>query len=63
MQSWGFMELQKGNLLAAVMLLERSVLYDPQRCAPVMRWHLVRRAQETVGSRRRSRRLQDELVS
>eukprot|EP00884_Botryococcus_braunii_P004650 jgi/Botrbrau1/14186/Bobra.182_3s0119.1 len=61
-QSWGFMELQKGNLLAAVLLLERSVVHDPQRCGPVLRWQLVRHAQETVVSRRRTRRLQNELV-
>lgn len=52
-QAWGLMELQKGNLLAAVMMLERCAATDPDTCAPLLRWKPVRDAQKTVGSRRR----------
>ncbi|KAK9846412.1 hypothetical protein WJX81_003324 [Elliptochloris bilobata] len=55
-QAWGLMELQRGNVLAAVLLLERSVAHDP-RCSPVLRWKAVRTARQTVGSRRRLRAL------
>ncbi len=51
-QAWGLMELQRGNVLAAVLLLERCVANDP-RCSPVLRWKAVRAARQTVGSRRR----------
>ncbi|KAK9823656.1 hypothetical protein WJX72_004459 [[Myrmecia] bisecta] len=51
-QAWGLMELQRGNVLAAVMLLERCVQYDP-RCSPVLKWKLVQQAKQTVGSRRK----------
>jgi hypothetical protein len=50
--AWGLLELQKGNWLAAVLLLERGVAYDPARCAPVLRWAPVREARMTVGARR-----------
>ncbi|GLI59047.1 hypothetical protein VaNZ11_000875 [Volvox africanus] len=50
-QAWGLMELQRGNWLAAVMMLERSARLDA-RCVPVLRWHHVRTAKTTVGSRR-----------
>ena len=46
------MELQKGNILAAVLLLERSVQFEP-RNSPVLRWRPVLLAQQTVLSRRR----------
>ncbi len=52
MQAWGLMELQKGNILAAVLLLERSVQFEP-RNSPVLRWRPVQLAQQTVMSRRR----------
>ena len=52
MQAWGLMELQKGNVLAAVLLLERSVQFEP-RNSPVLRWRPVQLAQQTVMSRRR----------
>ncbi len=52
MQAWGLMELQKGNILAAVLLLERSVQFEP-RNSPVLRWRPVQLAQQTVISRRR----------
>ena len=55
-QAWGLMELQRGNVLAAVLLLERSVAHDP-RCSPVLRWKAVRTARQTIGSRRRLRPL------
>lgn len=45
------MELQKGNILAAVLLLERSVQFEP-RNSPVLRWRPVLLAQQTVLSRR-----------
>lgn len=47
------MELQKGNILAAVLLLERSVQFDP-RNSPVLKWRAVQLAQQTVLSRRRN---------
>ncbi|GIL47759.1 hypothetical protein Vafri_3943 [Volvox africanus] len=50
-QAWGLMELQRGNWLAAVMMLERSARLDA-RCVPVLRWHHVRTAKTTLGSRR-----------
>ena len=46
------MELQKGNILAAVLLLERSVQFDPKN-SPVLKWRAVQLAQQTVLSRRR----------
>lgn len=52
MQAWGLMELQRGNILAAVLLLERSVLFEP-RNSPVLRWRPVQVAQQTVLTRRR----------
>ncbi|BDA42044.1 probable protein high chlorophyll fluorescent 107 [Coccomyxa sp. Obi] len=59
-QAWGLMELQRGNVVAAVLLLERCVAYDP-RCSPVLKWKAVRIAQQTVTSRRR--RSLSELAS
>lgn len=50
-QAWGLMELQRGNILAAVMLLERCAVLDPS-CRPVLRWHQVSSARQSVGSRR-----------
>ncbi len=41
MQAWGLLELQRGNVLAAVLLLERCVANDP-RCSPVLKWKAVR---------------------
>ena len=52
MQAWGLMELQKGNILAAVLLLERSVQFDPKN-SPVLKWRAVQLAQQTVLNRRR----------
>ena len=46
------MELQKGNILAAVLLLERSVQFDP-RNSPVLRWRTVQLAKQAVSARRR----------
>lgn len=53
--AWGLLELQRGNWLAAVLLLERGVACDPARCAPVLRWAPVRAARLTVSARRRSK--------
>ncbi|GFH13975.1 uncharacterized protein HaLaN_09946 [Haematococcus lacustris] len=39
-QAFGLMELQRGNWLAALMLLERSVRIEP-RLQPVLNWALV----------------------
>lgn len=50
-QAWGLMELQRGNWLAAVMLLERSAMLDVA-CQPVLKWHVVQTAKKTVGSRK-----------
>lgn len=51
-QAWGLMELQKGNCLGAVMLLERSVSLDPA-CSPVLKWQPVRRAKVEMCIQRR----------
>lgn len=50
-QSWGLLELQRGNMHAAVRLLERCVLQDPS-CSPVLKWKAVQLAQQVVLSRR-----------
>ena len=41
LQAWGLLELQRGNVLAAVLLLERCVASDP-RCSPVLKWKPVK---------------------
>ena len=51
-QAWGLMELQKGNTVAAVLLLERSVQFEP-RNSPVLRWRPVQLAQQALLARRR----------
>ncbi len=51
LQAWGLMELQKGNFLAAILLLERSVLYEPS-FSPVLRWQQVINARSSISSRR-----------
>eukprot|EP00775_Hariotina_reticulata_P002867 gene2867-3159_t len=48
-QAWGLLELQKGNLWAAIRLLERSVDMDPV-LAPVLRWKPVHAASQHVRS-------------
>jgi len=53
-QAWGLMELQKGNTVAAVMLLDRCAQYD-SACQPVTRWRLYKEAKKTVSDRRRQR--------
>ncbi|MEW5306981.1 MAG: hypothetical protein WDW38_005861 [Sanguina aurantia] len=47
-QAWGLMELQKGNNLAAIKLLERSAHMDPARCMAVLKWQQVVNARELV---------------
>lgn len=47
-QAWGLLELQKGNLPAAVKMLDRSVTLDPARNAPVLQWQPVRMARSAV---------------
>jgi predicted Zn-dependent protease len=54
-QAWGLMELQRGNLVPAVRLLERCVSFDPVRCEPVLRWKPVAEARKTVSSRKEQR--------
>ncbi|KAL3149125.1 hypothetical protein ABBQ32_001964 [Trebouxia sp. C0010 RCD-2024] len=51
-QAWGLMELQKGNIVAAVLLLERSVQFEP-RNRPVLKWRAVQLAQQALLDRRR----------
>lgn len=51
-QAWGLMELQKGNFLGAVKLLERSVSLDPS-CSPVLKWQPVRKAKVKMSIQRR----------
>lgn len=46
------MELQKGNVVAAVLLLERSVQFEP-RNSPVLKWRPVQLAQQALLDRRR----------
>eukprot|EP00878_Enallax_costatus_P037281 GHUV01042099.1.p1 GENE.GHUV01042099.1~~GHUV01042099.1.p1 ORF type:complete len:195 (+),score=66.28 GHUV01042099.1:33-617(+) len=46
-QAWGLMELQRGNVWAAVRLLERSVDMDPF-LKPVLKWKPVSIARMTV---------------
>ena len=45
------MELQKGNIVAAVLLLERSVQFEP-RNSPVLKWRAVQLAQQAFLERR-----------
>lgn len=52
MQAWGLLELQRGNLLPAVRLLERCVAAKPE-LVPVLKWKSVQEARRTVGSRGR----------
>jgi hypothetical protein len=42
---------QRGNFLAAVLLLDRSAALEP-RNRPVLRWKPVVEARQTVGARR-----------
>lgn len=51
-QAWGLMELQRGNLLGAIKLLERCVTLDPN-LSPVLSWAQVQTARQTVGNRKR----------
>ncbi|KAK9785340.1 hypothetical protein WJX73_004675 [Symbiochloris irregularis] len=55
-QTWGLLELQRGNMVAAVKLLERCVLADPS-LSPVLKWKAVQVAQQAVVTRRRAHRL------
>ncbi|KAK9838973.1 hypothetical protein WJX74_007022 [Apatococcus lobatus] len=50
-QAWGLLELQKGNFLAAVRLLDKSVVYDPS-FSPVLRWRQVIDARSSIPPRR-----------
>jgi hypothetical protein len=43
--------LQRGNFLAAVLLLDRSAVLEP-RNRPVLKWKPVVQARQTVGARR-----------
>lgn len=56
LQAWGLLELQKGNVLAATRMLERSALCEPRNLA-VLKWKLVvdahAQAQDSVVARRR----------
>ena len=47
LQAWGLLELQRGNVLAAVLLLERCVANDP-RCSPVLKWKPVKVCPSTL---------------
>ena len=46
-QAWGLLELQRGNCLGAVKLLERSVVLDPA-CSPVLKWKPVVNAKNSI---------------
>ena len=45
------MELQRGNWVASLMLLERCVLADPS-CSPVLKWRAVQLAKQAVCQQR-----------
>ena len=51
-QAWGLLELQRGNALPAVLMLERAVKLQPT-CSPVLNWQQVSEARKIVGARRR----------
>lgn len=55
-------EMQRGNLLGAVMLLDRSAALEP-RNRPVLRWKPVIEARKTVGERRSGRLQRDIRVA
>lgn len=46
--------MQRGNWVAALLLLDRSARLEP-RNTPVLRWRPVVEARRTVGERRRAR--------
>lgn len=50
-QAWGLMELNKGNLFAACLLLDRCAQVDPKH-SPVLKWHVVRQAKHFVTSKK-----------
>ncbi|KAL4431107.1 hypothetical protein ABPG75_006363 [Micractinium tetrahymenae] len=54
LQAWGLMEMQRGNWVAALLLLDRSARLEP-RNTPVLRWKPVVEARRTLGERRRAR--------
>ena len=54
LQAWGLMELQRGNVLAAILLLERSVQFD-QRNSTVLKWKPVILAKQQALTLRQKR--------
>ena len=54
LQAFGLMELQKGNLLPAIRLLERCASFD-RRCETVLKWKPVLAAKEAVAQRGQQR--------
>ena len=46
-------------MLAAVLLLERCVRFDPS-CSPVLQWRVVQAAKQAVGERMRNQ-LEDQV--
>lgn len=38
LQAWGLLELQAGRNLAAIRLLDRATMHDPESIRPVLRW-------------------------
>lgn len=54
LQAWGLMELQRGNVLAAILLLERSVQFD-QRNSNVLKWKPVILAKQQALTLRQKR--------
>ena len=51
LQAWGLMELQRGNWLASLILLERCVDLSPA-LSPVLRWKAVQDAKQAVCQQR-----------
>jgi hypothetical protein len=56
-QAWGLTELERGNVVGSMKLIERCVYLDPSN-APVMRWKPVLAATDAakllIKSRRKS---------
>ncbi|GAX85358.1 hypothetical protein CEUSTIGMA_g12775.t1 [Chlamydomonas eustigma] len=51
MQAWGLLELQQGNFLPALKMLERAAMMHPN-CSPVLKWEQVATARKTVSSKK-----------
>lgn len=48
LQAWGLLELQAGRNVAAIRLLDRATLHDPETIRPLLRWAYVVRTRRSV---------------